>query len=73
MVRLSSLSKILNFINENNLQVMKRWSERFHKDGRRRRSNTFNFELIGKIRRLLEFISGNDIVKMLKGIVYKRT
>lgn len=52
---------------------MKRWSERFHKDGRRRRSNTFNFELIGKIRRLLEFISGNDIVKMLKGIVYKRT
>ena len=70
MGKLNSLSKILNFINENNLQGMKPWEERFQKHGKARRySNGYNTKLIANIRTILRFLGGNNIVTMLKGIL----
>lgn len=69
MVCLNSLSKILKFIEEKHLKTMKPWSERFHRNGIRRTSNGFNTMLVENVRKLLQFISGNDMIKMLKGVV----
>lgn len=65
----NSLSRILKFINEKNLPKMKPWEERFHKNGKgRRSSNGYNHKLIANVRNILRFIGGNNVVSMLKGI-----
>lgn len=67
MVRLTSLSRLLNVIASENLKKMKPWSERYHFRGRTRGTNGYNLQLINNVRKLLRFISGNKTVSMLKG------
>ena len=51
---------------------MKPWSQRYKGEvsGKLRGSNGYNAKLIGNIRKILSFVSGNEVVMMLKGIFY---
>lgn len=48
---------------------MKPWSQRYQASGKRKGSNSYNGQLMGRIRKLLEFVSGNDVVMMLKDML----
>lgn len=69
MVRISSLTLILNYIRDNNIKSMKRWSDRKNLDNNNKSADRKN--LIVNIRKLLENISGIDIVEMLKSKLQK--
>lgn len=63
----STLEKIIKFINENNLKPMTKWSQRV---GASKHNRGGNWAVLRKkIRKILEIVSGNEIVEMLKGII----
>lgn len=66
-MRSSCLSQIFNFITENRLKPMKKWSERFIYDGRNEKS-WYITQMAKQINHILYLISGGDIVGMLRGI-----
>ena len=70
MVQKSCLSQIVSFIDVNNLVAMKPWSQRYKREKRTniRCSNSWNMKLIEQVRKILQLISGNDFIAMLKGI-----
>ena len=68
MVNITAIEKIIRFIdNERNIREMKKWSDRFRLDQSRLKS-WYIKTLVRKIRWLLNLISGQDMVEMLKGL-----
>lgn len=68
MVNLTALHKISNFIKQ--LRHMKKWSERRTRD----QSGIllrYTREMAKQIKEILNLISGNDIIEMLKGKINK--
>ena len=66
MVNFSSLEKITRLIDENQLKPMMPWSERYGREARQRNCRYVR-KLIVNIRKILNLLSGGDIVDMLKG------
>jgi hypothetical protein len=66
MVFYSTLNRLYSLIQNENLRSMKRWPNRHRKDKEGRPSKVIK-KLKSKIREILNIISGNDIVEMLKG------
>ena len=66
MVFYSTLNRLYSLIQNENLRSMKWWSNRHRKDREGRPSKVIK-KLKSKIREILNIISGNDIVEMLKG------
>ena len=64
---MNSLTRILKFVRDKNLQRMIPWNRRYKRQGSVRSSNTFSHNLIKKIRKILVLLSGNQIADMLKG------
>ncbi len=62
MVNINAIKLINQYIIDKNLKPMKKWSLRF-----RLRSSYQHLTILKKsIRTLLDFVSGNDTLKMLK-------
>jgi len=61
-------SMILNFIRDKNIKNMKRWSDRKNLDNNTKSVGRKN--LIINVRKLLENISGTDIVEMLNSKLF---
>lgn len=70
MVNLSSVERLIQFIDNNNLKVMRKWSTRFC--SKSNTSGSFWLMLKKKIRSILNLLSGNDIVEMLKSMLQKK-
>lgn len=70
MVYFSSLSRLLSFLKTEQLKPMKNWSKRYRKD-RDCRPNRHIKKIKSEIRLILNLISGNEIVEMLKGELFK--
>ncbi len=68
MVYISSITLILNFIRDKNIKNMKRWSDRKNLDNNTKSVGRKN--LIINVRKLLENISGTDIVEVLKSKLF---
>ena len=66
MVRITSIKVILKFLKEKKIKNMKKWSDR--KDLEYKTKTPLRQNLIANIRSLLENISGNNIVEMIKSI-----
>jgi hypothetical protein len=66
MVEQTALQILVNFISQSKLKEMMKWSDRkLHlKDGKLLR---YTRVLKKKIRQVLNLVSGNDIIQMLKG------
>lgn len=63
----STVKKILDLISKKQFLPMKKWSSR-----KRINQNTkFKKSLIKDIRKVLENISGNDLISMIKGDIYE--
>jgi hypothetical protein len=62
----TSLKKLINFVDENQLKEMQKWStrNRYMSDGQLMR---YSRQMIKNIRKILVLISGNDITAMLQG------
>ena len=62
----TGLQRIIKFIDDNKISEMIQWSnrKRYLKDGQLMR---YIRHLIKQIRLILNLISGNDIIEMLKG------
>lgn len=71
MVEQTALQLILSFINESKIKAMMKWSDRklYSEDGKLMR---YPRVLTRKIREILNLLSGNDVVKMLKGQKFKK-
>ena len=67
MVRITSLTRISNYIEENNLKEMIPWSTRAQAGVPREDRNDSFRTLISNIRKILTLVSGNEIVPMLTG------
>lgn len=68
MVNVNALTLLLKYIEEKQLEKMKPWDKRFKRSGIAcKKPNTFHFNLIKKVRKILTFISGGKIVEMLDG------
>ena len=67
--QVTALQRITNFIKDNKIIEMQRWSNRKRncKDGQLMR---YTRQLIKQVRSILELVSGNDILGMLKGKYY---
>ena len=67
--QVNALQRITNFIKDNKIIEMQRWSNRKRncKDGQLMR---YTRQLIKQVRSILELVSGNDILGMLKGKYY---
>ena len=63
MVNKTALMLIQQFIEENKLKPMKKWSERLSVS---RPSYKYLTKLIDSIRSLMDLLSGNDTVKMVE-------
>lgn len=67
MVNLTCLERIVRLIDNDKLKPMKPWgqrsSRRFHKP------NTYMMALVKNIRKILNWISGFDIIEMLKSML----
>lgn len=64
------LQKILNLISERERRqcLMKPWDSRYKRAGRTSRTSDYqNKRLILKIRKILDFLSGQKLVEMLTG------
>lgn len=72
MVRVSFMGKIMKIISDRERlhRPMKAWNTRYIRPHRRNRYTSCpdSKRLIDKIRKFLEFISGNDVVSMLSGL-----
>ena len=64
MVRVNAIKQIEKFVEENHIRQMRCWTLRST------RSKFFN-ELIVKIKKLLDLISGDSTVQMLKSKYFK--
>ena len=62
MVNLSAIERINRLITEENINQMKRWSDRH------RTTKSGADSIISKIRYILVLISGNDVIEMLKSL-----
>ena len=71
MVRITVLTKILNLIEEQNLQQMMPWDQRYQRSGSSHSSHGYNVRLVQKIRTIFVLLSGNKIVEMLAGKLLK--
>ena len=56
----TAIEKITKFVYDEQIPAMKKWSERYRKNG-------YKLDLIKQIQSLLRLISGNDVLAMLKG------
>ncbi len=61
----NSISLILQYLEANNIKEMKKWSSRKNLNNKKKCAK----KLISDIRLLLENISGNDLVEMIKSNV----
>ena len=68
MVNITSLQRIASFIANENLTLMKQWSQRFRNAGLYGRRSWYLNKLIKEIKEILIIVSGNDVVEMLKGV-----
>lgn len=63
----NALTRIINFVEKENLQEMIKWSDR----SRERKSNNSQHRYLRKLKKririILNIFSGNDIATMLKG------
>ena len=74
MPNITALERITRFIqNDRNIKPMKKWSQRFRfanltsdLDNR----NPYFKSLMKQVRAILVIVSGDDVIKMLKGITY---
>ena len=67
MVNLTAINRITAFIAGQHIKSMKPWSQRYREYSACNRS-WYLKKLIKQIRHVLDVISGNDIIEMLKGI-----
>ena len=67
MVNITALQEITRFILSRNLKPMKKWSGRFRKTALDGRQSWYLKGLRRKVKFILNIISGNDIVEMIKG------
>ena len=66
MVNKSTIERINMYIDSKHLRPMKKWSLRFRYSQDSKKTRDIK-KIIKQIRNLLNFLSGNDIVEMLKG------
>ncbi len=66
MVRSICLNNIVDFIKEKKLKPMKTWSDRY-RIGKNHVKSAYLQEIIKKVRLLLNLVSGNNVVEMMKG------
>lgn len=66
MVNLSTLEKLIRFTKSKKLSAMKKWSDRYRVQVNNNKSSIIK-KMCKNIRTLLNLISGNDLVEMLKG------
>lgn len=74
MPQISFLQKILNLIHERERRnrKMKPWDHRYKRQGRKSRASDYqNKGLILKIRKILNFLSGQKLTEMLTGMFLK--
>lgn len=69
MVNQTALYKIIKAIKENKFKPMKKWNDRY-KFNKLFNRDKYMSKLIFEIREILVLLSGNDVVNMLKGIVF---
>lgn len=62
----NAITLIEKFLIDNGTRPMKRWSTRFNRNPDSR-LNWHTKTLIKKIRYVLEIVSGNDVINMMKG------
>ena len=67
MVNLTALQRLTRFISSENLHPMKKWSDRFRNSEIEGRKSWYLKGLIRQVKNILNIISGNDIVEMIKG------
>ena len=73
MVNITSLEKICRFVhNEKAIKKMKPWSERYRFHLLDNKHSWYLRKLKNQVVELLSIISGDDIVKMLKGSFKKK-
>lgn len=66
MVRVTALGQIIRFIDEKELRPMIPWGERYGREEHQRKCRYVR-KLLTNIRRVLNLISGGDLIEMLKG------
>lgn len=66
MTNESTLQKIYEFVRSKNLSQMKKWELRTRFDSSNRRPKLIR-KYVRQIRELLNLVSGNDIIELLKG------
>jgi hypothetical protein len=72
MVNLTILEQISRLISTVNAKSMIKWSNRFTYGDPHKRS-WYLKKLVKKVKQILELVSGNDIINMLKGqFFYKK-
>ena len=64
----TALTLIDELINNNELSKMKKWSTRFLENNNSKNSSWYISKLNKKIRKLLNLISGDDLIEMLRCI-----
>ena len=67
MVNITSLQRLSRFISNENLQPMKKWSTRFRNVVSDGRQSWYLKGLIRQIKKILNIVSGNDILEMIRG------
>lgn len=67
MVNCTALQKISDFIESENVQKMKRWSDRSRYDKANGDLLRYMRDIVKKIRAILIILSGDDIAEMLSG------
>jgi hypothetical protein len=70
MVNITALQRISNFLGTS-IRPMKKWSDRsrYEHNGSLLR---YVKRMVGQIKNILVLISGDDVVEMLKGNIFKR-
>ena len=66
----TALTFIDEFITNNNLRKMKKWSIRFKENTTSKITSQYISKLNKKIRNLLNLISDDDIIEMLKSFIF---
>jgi|LakMenE18May11ns_1017448.scaffolds.fasta_scaffold8390583_1 hypothetical protein len=72
MVNITALQILSRFISNKNIKPMKKWSTRFRNVESDGRKSWYLKGLIRQIKKILNIISGNDIIEMIKGRISRR-
>ena len=65
------IGRIIGLISRENMRPMRPWNQRFRYDNQGRLERALR-KIVKEVRKLLDLISGHQIVEMLKGVFLKK-